>query len=64
MKLNKRIDKQAAIWAAVICVAIVGLVVLLAWSAGPGPDWIWQVIIGGNSVAVIFYAIYTIIATR
>lgn len=58
------IDIQAAIWAAVICVAIVGLVVLIAWSAGPGPDWIWQVIIGGSVIAVTFYAIYTLIATR
>lgn len=58
------IDIQAAIWAAVICVGIVGLAVLIAWSAGPGPDWIWQVIIGGSSIAVIFYSIYTLIATR
>lgn len=58
------IDKQAAIGAAVICVGIVALAVLIAWSLGPGPDWIWETILGGGALAVIFYAVYTLIATR
>lgn len=58
------IDKQAAIGAAAVCVGIVVLSVLIAWSLGNGPDWIWQVILGGGALAVIFYAVYTLIATR
>lgn len=58
------IDKNAAIWAAVICVGIVVLSVLIAWSIGPGPDWIWETILGGGALAVLFYAIYTLIATK
>ena len=58
------IDKQAAIGAAAICAGIVVLAVLIAWSLGSGPDWIWQVILGGGSIAAVFYAIYTLIATR
>lgn len=58
------IDKQAAIGAAAVCVGVVGLAVLIAWSAGPGPDWVWQAILGGGALAVLFYAVYTLIATR
>ena len=60
MKLNK----QAAIWAAVICVGVVVLCIMIAWSLTDGPDWIWQVILGGGALAVLFYAIYTLIAER
>ena len=59
-----KIDKQAAIGAAAVCVGIVGLAVLIAWSMGPGPIWIWEAILGGGALAVLFYAVYTLIATR
>ena len=58
------IDKEAAIDAAAVCVGIVVLAVLIAWSMGPGPDWIWQAIIGVAALAVIYYAVYTLISTR
>lgn len=58
------IDKKAAIWAAVVCVGVVALSVLIAWSLGPGPNWIWEIILGGGALAVLFYAVYTLIATR
>lgn len=58
------IDKQAAIGSAAICVGIVVLSVLIAWSLGNGPDWIWETILGGGALAVLFYAVYTLIATR
>ena len=59
-----KIDKQAAIGAAAVSVGIVGLAVLIAWSMGPGPNWIWEAILGGGALAVLFYAVYTLIATR
>lgn len=59
-----KIDKQAAIGAAAVCVGIVALAVLIAWSLGPGPNWIWETILGGGALAVLFYAVYTLIATR
>ena len=59
-----KIDKQAAIGAAAVCVGIVGLAVLIAWSMGPGPNWIWEAILGGGALAVLFYAVYTLIAPR
>ena len=59
-----KIDKHAAIGAAAVCVGIVGLAVLIAWSMGPGPNWIWEAILGGGALAVLFYAVYTLIATR
>lgn len=59
-----KIDKQAAIVAASVCVGVVGLSVLIAWSIGPGPNWIWETILGGGALAVLFYAVYTLIATR
>lgn len=58
------IDKEAAIGAAAVCVGIVGLAVLLAWSLGPGPDWIWQAIIGVAALAAVYYAVYVLISTR
>lgn len=59
-----KLDKKAAIGAAIICVGIVAASVLIAWSIGPGPDWIWETILGGAALAALFYAVYTLIATR
>lgn len=59
-----KIDKEAAIGAAAVCVGIVVLAVLIAWSAGPGPDWVWQVLLVAGALAVLFYAVYTLIETR
>ena len=59
-----KIDKKAAIGAAAVCVGIVALAVLIAWSIGNGPDWIWQAILCGAALAALYYAIYTLIATR
>lgn len=60
----QRIDTNAAIQAALITLAVVGLAALICWSVGPGPDWIWQAILGGGTLAVLFYAAYVLISIR
>lgn len=58
------IDKKAAIWAAVICVGVAGIIVLIAWCIGPRPGWIRRVIPRVVALAVLYYPIYTLIETR
>lgn len=60
----KRIDTYAAILAALITLGVVGLVALICWSAGPGPDWIYQAIFATAIIAGVFYAAYVLISTR
>lgn len=58
------IDKYSAIWAALITLAACGLIALLCWSAGPGPDWIYQAFISAAFIACVFWAAYVLISTR
>lgn len=62
------IDKHSAFLAALVTLGVAGIVAgivaLIAWSMGPGPDWIWQAIIGIAALAAVFYAVYTLIETR
>lgn len=58
------IDKQAATQAALITLGVVGLLVLILWSAGPGPDWIYQAFFAAALIACVFYAAYVLISTR
>lgn len=60
----KRIDTYAAILAALITLAAVGLIALICWSAGPGPDWVWQVLLVAGAVVLVFYSAYVLISTR
>lgn len=60
----KRIDTYAAILAALITLGAVGLIALICWSAGPGPDWIIPALFLAAIIVTIFYAAYVLISTR
>lgn len=60
----KRIDTYAATQAALITLGVVGLLALIIWSAGPGPDWIYQAIFAAALIACVFFAAYVLISTR
>lgn len=62
--MKEPFDKYSAFLAALVTLGVAGIVALIAWSIGPGPDWIWETIICGGALAVLFYAVYTLIATR
>lgn len=59
-----KIDKQAAIQAALITLAVGGLIALICWSAGPGPDWIYHAFFAAAIIACVFCAAYVLISTR
>ncbi len=58
------IDKNAATQAALITLAVVGLIALICWSVGPGPDWIYQAFFVAALIACVFCAAYVLISTR
>lgn len=60
----KRIDTYAATLAALITLGVVGLLALIFWSAGPGPDWIYQAFFAAALIACVFCAAYVLISTR
>jgi len=61
--MNK-IDKLSAIQAAAVTVFVLGVIALIIWSAGPGPDWILPVVFGAVAVVLIFVSAYVLISTR
>lgn len=62
--MKEPIDRYSAFLAALITLAACGLIALLCWSAGPGPDWILATILGGGALALLFCTVYNLIASR
>lgn len=62
--MKEPFDKYSAFLAALVTLGAAGIVALIAWSAGPGPDWIWQVLLGAGAVFLVFYSAYVLISTR
>lgn len=62
--MKEPFDKYSAFLAALITLAAVGLIALICWSAGPGPDWILQAIFFAALIVTVFYAAYVLISTR
>lgn len=62
--MKEPFDKYSAFLAALVTLGVAGIVALIAWSAGPGPDWIIQAIFLAAMIVTIFYAAYVLISTR